>query len=49
MEQGVRVLPGAYLTQPTTGSNPGAPYIRLALVQDLDSTERALEKVARVI
>ncbi len=48
-EQGVRALPGAYLTQPSADGNPGAPYIRLALVQGLEETERALEKVARVI
>ena len=45
--RGVRVVPGSYLghTAPD-GSNPGAGYIRAALVDDLASTEQALHRLA---
>jgi len=43
---GVRLLPGAYLTRPdATGHNPGNRYVRVALVQDLATTERALRAI----
>jgi len=43
---GVRVLPGGYLARPDAqGHNPGAAYIRVALVHDLDVTERALRAI----
>jgi aspartate/methionine/tyrosine aminotransferase len=41
-ETGVKVLPGAYLAQGEPGQNPGEGYIRVALVADKDSTQRAL-------
>ena len=37
-ETGVRVLPGAYLSRDVDGSNPGAGYIRAAMVTR-DETE----------
>ena len=44
---GVRVIPGAYLAQPDhNGINPGASYIRLALIHDLAKTRDALERIA---
>ncbi len=44
---GLRVVPGSYLAQPAAdGSNPGAGYIRLALVDDLDITQEALTRLA---
>ena len=33
-ETGVRVLPGAYLARDTEQGNPGASYIRVAMVSD---------------
>jgi aspartate/methionine/tyrosine aminotransferase len=46
-ECGVKVLPGAYLAQDdSTGYNPGADYIRIALVDDLARTGEALERLA---
>jgi succinyldiaminopimelate transaminase len=49
-EAGVRVMPGAYLAQrDATGRNPGAGYIRCALVHDLDTTERALTRMSAVL
>lgn len=49
-EAGIKVLPGGYLTKPAAdGSNFGIPYIRVALVQDLDATEAALTRMSRVL
>lgn len=41
-ETGVRVLPGAYLSRDVAGENPGAGYIRVALVAPKDETQRGL-------
>jgi aspartate/methionine/tyrosine aminotransferase len=45
-DAGVRVIPGSYLArrQPD-GFNPGAGYIRLALVSDSESTAEALHRL----
>jgi N-succinyldiaminopimelate aminotransferase len=49
-EAGLKVLPGAYLTHAgADGVNHGLPYIRIALVYDLDTTEAALARLARVL
>jgi aspartate/methionine/tyrosine aminotransferase len=49
-EAGIKVLPGGYLTKPAAdGSNFGAPFIRVALVQDLDATEVALTRMSQVL
>lgn len=42
---GVRVLPGAYLSREAGGQNPGAGFIRVALVAPLDETERGLRQI----
>jgi N-succinyldiaminopimelate aminotransferase len=49
-EAGVRVLPGSYLArrQPD-GSNPGAGYIRLALVADSETIAEALHRLVEVL
>ncbi len=49
-EGGVRVIPGSYLArrQPD-GSNPGAGYIRVALVQDSETTAEALHRMVDVL
>ena len=46
-EQGLRVLPGAYLTQVSNKdtSNIGAPFIRVALVSAFEQTEMALGRL----
>jgi aspartate/methionine/tyrosine aminotransferase len=41
-ETGVRVLPGAYLSRDVGGENPGAGYIRVALVAPKEETQRGL-------
>jgi aspartate/methionine/tyrosine aminotransferase len=46
----VRVVPGSYLArlQPD-GFNPGAGYIRLALVQDGETTAQALHRLVETL
>lgn len=47
VEEGVKVLPGAYLARPAAdGSNVGAGTVRVALVHDRATTARALERIA---
>lgn len=41
-ETGVRVLPGAYLSRDVGGENPGAGYVRVALVASEEETRRGL-------
>ena len=49
-EGGVRVIPGSYLArQQADGSNPGAGYIRLALVQESETTAEALHRLVKVL
>ncbi len=52
-ETGVRVMPGAFMGQEEiqgdSASNPGHAYVRIALVHDLVTIERALERVADVL
>ena len=49
-EAGVRVLPGAYIGRDDdSGVNPGSSFIRLALVDDPESTTNALEKIVKVL
>lgn len=49
-EAGVRVLPGAYMAEPgPDGVNPGARYIRVALVYDAAVTEEGLNRIVRVL
>jgi aspartate/methionine/tyrosine aminotransferase len=49
-EAGVRVIPGSYLArQQPDGSNPGTGYIRLALVQDSETTAEALHRLVGVL
>lgn len=49
-EGGVRVIPGSYLArQQADGSNPGKGYIRLALVQDSETTAEALHRLVKVL
>ncbi len=49
-ESALRVLPGAYMAQPdASGVNPGAPFVRVALIEDLASTEEALRRLLKVL
>jgi aspartate/methionine/tyrosine aminotransferase len=44
-EEGIRVLPGAYMGRGEKQENPGFSYVRLALVSDLSTILTALERV----
>ena len=49
-EGGVRVVPGSYLARPQAdGFNPGAGYIRVAMVQDSETTAEALHRLVRIL
>jgi N-succinyldiaminopimelate aminotransferase len=52
-ETGVKVMPGAYMGVETISgdlaSNPGHSYVRIALVHDLVTIERALEGMANFL
>jgi N-succinyldiaminopimelate aminotransferase len=49
-EAGLRVVPGRYLArEQADGSNPGADYIRVAMVQDKDITAEALHRLVAVL
>jgi aspartate/methionine/tyrosine aminotransferase len=49
-EAGVRVVPGRYLGhEQADGSNPGADYIRVAMVQDKAITAEALHRLVAVL
>jgi N-succinyldiaminopimelate aminotransferase len=45
-ETGVKAMPGAYLSHGEGIASPGGPYIRLAMVHDLETTEDALDRLA---
>ena len=47
---GVKVIPGSFLAQTgRDGTNPGANYIRVALVQDPATIREALERLVEVL
>ncbi|HEY0282371.1 MAG TPA: aminotransferase class I/II-fold pyridoxal phosphate-dependent enzyme [Rhizomicrobium sp.] len=52
-EGGVRVLPGAYMGQESKRgnprTNPGFPYVRVALVNDLSTIMKALERMVEIL
>jgi N-succinyldiaminopimelate aminotransferase len=49
-EAGVRVIPGGYLARPdSSGTNPGAPYIRIALVQEPEFISEALSRIVETL
>jgi N-succinyldiaminopimelate aminotransferase len=46
----LRVIPGVYLARPgPDGRNPGAGYIRCALVHDIETTAEALRRLANTL
>jgi len=49
-ETGLRVIPGRYLArQHPDGSNPGAGYVRVAMVHDRETTAEALHRLVAVL
>ena len=49
VQLGIQVLPGAYLSRDVDGINPGAGFIRVALVADADQTRAALTRLRAVL
>ena len=47
-EQAVKAVPGSFMGLQTEDGNPGAGYVRLALVHDAESTDEALSRVAKI-
>lgn len=45
----IKVLPGSYLSRPSGASDPGAAYIRVALVDTTEKTEQALIKMRETL
>lgn len=46
----IRVLPGAYLAKTdSSGTNPGQRYVRIALVHDVETCEKALSLIASIL
>ena len=49
-QAGLRVLPGNYAARPQAdGGNPGDGYIRVAMVQDRETTAEALHRMVKVL
>jgi aspartate/methionine/tyrosine aminotransferase len=49
-EAGLRVVPGRYLArEQADGSNPGQGFIRVAMVQDQETTSEALHRLVAVL
>ena len=48
-KSGIRVLPGAYLSQDTAAGNPGKDYIRVAMVADIEDIDRGLRAIKDVL
>jgi N-succinyldiaminopimelate aminotransferase len=49
-EAGLRVIPGSYLArEQADGRNPGAGYIRVAIVQDAETTAEALHRLVAAL
>jgi N-succinyldiaminopimelate aminotransferase len=47
---GVRVVPGRYLARAgADGRNPGQDYLRIAMVQDAESTAEALHRIVAIL
>ena len=48
-ECGVKVVPGGYLARDTDDGNPGADFVRVALVADVATTERGLRRIVETL
>ena len=49
-EAGLRVVPGNYAARPQpNGFNAGEGYIRVAMVQDRETTAEALHRMVKVL
>ncbi len=48
-EKSVTVLPGSYLSREVDGVNPGANYVRMALVAEMDECVEAAERIKEYV
>lgn len=48
-EAGLRTIPGSYLGADTVAGNPGADFLRIALVQNEELTREGLTRLVRVL
>ncbi|MCR9254498.1 MAG: aminotransferase class I/II-fold pyridoxal phosphate-dependent enzyme [Alphaproteobacteria bacterium] len=49
-EHGIRLMPGAFMAkEDSAGRNPGAPFIRVALVHETAKAEQALTRLAEAL
>lgn len=48
-EQNVTVLPGRFLSRETDGVNPGAGFVRMALVAEIDDCVEAAERIRAMV
>ena len=48
-KQNVTVLPGSYLSREAHGHNPGAGYVRLALVAEMDECVEAAQRISAIM
>ena len=47
--EGIKVLPGSYLSETVDGINPGVGFVRIALVASLEETEEAMTRLSSFI
>ena len=45
----IKLLPGTFLARDVSGINPGADYIRVPLVHDIETTTEALERIVQTL
>jgi aspartate/methionine/tyrosine aminotransferase len=45
----IKLLPGTFLARDVNGDNPGADYIRVPLVHDIETTTEALERIVQTL
>ena len=48
-QQNVTLLPGSYLAREAGGVNPGAGFVRIALVEPLDACVEAAQRISRFV
>ena len=49
VEQNVIVLPGSFLAREAHGVNPGAGFVRIALVPQLDACLAAAQRISQFV
>ena len=47
--QNITIMPGSFLSRQAHGINPGANYVRMALVSSLEETKEALNRIKSLI